>query len=63
MFKAVVDKKKCTGCGLCVSYCPSKAISLDLNTDNKKKSSVKNDICKGCGACMAACRYGVITLE
>ncbi|HBN07339.1 MAG TPA: hypothetical protein DD435_01400 [Cyanobacteria bacterium UBA8530] len=31
--KQTVDRAKCTGCGLCVRYCPHRAIELkDVNS-------------------------------
>lgn len=47
----VVDDKKCTGCGTCVSVCPMQVFVLA-----KGKSSVKKPKeCIGCRACEAQC--------
>lgn len=46
MFRA----DRCTGCGACISSCPSSAISLvDQHIHNDRS------LCTGCGACVAAC--------
>ena len=46
MFRA----DRCTGCGACISSCPSSAISL-------QNQRIQNDrsLCTGCGACAAVC--------
>ena len=47
-----VDPDVCTACGLCVSACAFKAISIDT----RLKSAVVNEVlCEGCGACVATC--------
>jgi len=49
---AFVDEEVCTGCGVCVSICTYKAISLD---DKNKVARVNEALCEGCGACSVAC--------
>jgi heterodisulfide reductase subunit A len=54
---AVVDEGRCSGCRVCVSICPYKAISFD----NEKKVSLVNAVlCQGCGTCVAACPAAAI---
>lgn len=49
---AVVDSNRCSGCRVCISVCPYKAISFDA----EKKVALVNDVlCQGCGTCVAAC--------
>ena len=58
---AVVDKDKCTACGLCARVCPYSAITVDPKA--KIPASVVEAACAGCGACAAECRFGAITMR
>jgi heterodisulfide reductase subunit A len=49
---AHVDEEVCSGCGVCLSVCTYKAISID---DNKKVAVVNEALCEGCGSCAATC--------
>ena len=54
---AVVDADRCSGCRLCISVCPYKAVAYDA----EKEVSVVNDVlCQGCGTCVAACPAGAV---
>ena len=55
--KAVVDKSKCEGCGLCIAVCPVDAIEIVNN-----KAIIK-DTCIACGACVAVCPNEAIDLQ
>ncbi|MEA1913326.1 MAG: 4Fe-4S binding protein [candidate division WOR-3 bacterium] len=54
--KAIVDKEKCTGCGICVNQCPINAISINGTAKIDKTK------CTGCGICVAACPVKAIRL-
>lgn len=54
--KAVVDKKKCTVCGVCSDACPVGAISL--LEDHIEIS----DECTLCGICVDTCEFGALSL-
>jgi Fe-S-cluster-containing hydrogenase component 2 len=55
---AIVNKKECTGCELCVDTCPVEAITMvDGN------ASVNADECVDCGDCVDACPVEAITLD
>lgn len=55
---SVIDPSLCTGCGVCETLCPYKAIRIE----NKKALSIKA-LCKGCGNCGAACPTHAITMS
>ena len=46
----IVDLSKCTGCGTCVSVCPSEALKI---VDNKAVCSEAD--CVDCGVCVDEC--------
>jgi pyruvate ferredoxin oxidoreductase delta subunit len=46
-----VDKEKCTGCRLCLMYCPEGAI----RADEAGKPEIDMRFCKGCGVCANEC--------
>ena len=54
---AAVDEELCTGCRICNSLCPYKAILFD---EKEKISRVNHALCRGCGVCVAACPAGAI---
>jgi nitroreductase/Pyruvate/2-oxoacid:ferredoxin oxidoreductase delta subunit len=61
MFEKVtttIDEGLCTGCGLCVQICPSKALSMQNG-----KAAVTGKQSLNCGHCMAICPEGAITVE
>jgi heterodisulfide reductase subunit A len=47
----------CSGCKICVSLCPYKAIDYD---DAEKYATINRILCRGCGICPAACPSGAI---
>jgi pyruvate ferredoxin oxidoreductase delta subunit len=57
-FRPVVDKEKCTGCGLCEMHCPDEAIKV---IDGK--AVVDLDYCKGCLICEQMCPFKAISHE
>jgi len=60
---AFVDEDLCSGCKLCISICPYKAIeSIDEKKDGKKvvHAKVNEALCMGCGACVASCPSGAM---
>jgi len=54
--KAVIDKKKCTVCGVCSDACPVGAI--EIREDHVDIS----DDCTLCGICVDTCEFGAISL-
>ena len=65
---AVVDERRCKGCGLCVEVCPYHAIGLEDRKAqlesvafNARKAVINPASCKGCGSCAATCPVGAIS--
>ena len=52
----LIDKDKCTSCGLCVTDCVS--TNIELVND---KANVKRDTCLVCGHCIAICPENAIS--
>ncbi len=57
----LIDKEKCTGCGVCVDICQSDVFSLDV--DNTLPVARYQDECWHCGACVTECPAGAIDLR
>lgn len=55
---AVVNKEKCTGCGICVDECPVEAIAMDGDV-----AAVDADKCTDCGTCVDACPNEAISMS
>lgn len=56
----------CKSCGLCISKCPVKSLSFNLNENEYLGlPTVKNDIerCIACGTCVLVCPDCAITLQ
>ncbi len=56
MPKPIVDAKKCTGEGTCVSVCPVNVFEIK----NGKSVVVRAKDCIGCRACETSCPTGAI---
>ncbi len=52
---SVINEEICSGCKLCISVCPYKAVYYDKE---KNISVVNENICRGCGTCTASCPSG-----
>lgn len=56
---AVIDKRKCNGCGLCALYCPLDVIEMQEGVGVVRYP----DECWYCGACRQDCTEGAITFR
>jgi len=50
--------EKCTGCGICVQFCPEGIIEI-----KNKKAVIDFDYCKGCLICANECPAKAIVKE
>jgi hypothetical protein len=53
-----IDLAKCTGCGLCIKWCPGGAIKIV-----DKKVKIDSNKCTGCGECILYCNFGALSIE
>jgi len=65
--RVIVDTERCKSCGLCVSVCPRKVLSLDesyINTKGVHPAYMLNaEDCIGCGSCGIICPDVAITVQ
>ena len=60
---AFLDEDLCSGCKLCISICPYKAIEYLEEVKNGEKitqAKVNEALCMGCGTCVSACPSGAM---
>lgn len=53
-----IDLETCTGCGVCVAYCPTSAVEMQA----ERPHIVRPGDCVYCGDCEEACPVGAIAL-
>ena len=67
MAKLIFKEDVCKGCGLCVSVCPKKILSISKARLNKKGHApveiTNENECIGCASCAVMCPDCVITVE
>ncbi len=54
-----IDRKKCTGCGICTEVCPHAVLVIT----EMKASIIDKQLCMECGACAKNCPFGAITVN
>lgn len=50
-----INKSQCRGCGRCIRWCPTEAITLDGG-----KARIEPSKCQGCAECIAVCTHGAV---
>jgi len=64
--RVTFDNDRCKACSLCVHYCPTKILELDLNAINQNGYNIIKVIdpekCIGCSFCAMMCPDSVITV-
>ena len=55
--RPIVNEKICTGCGVCVLYCPDSSLKI-----SDKLAIVDYGFCKGCGICAEECSRDAIVM-
>ncbi len=61
-FRPVVNLEKCTGCGICVKFCPDNALKL-VDMKGGKKIKIDYEHCKGCLICVDECPFKAFASE
>lgn len=57
--QVLIDKERCTGCGVCVKVCPQQILELDP----KEKVGVIDELrCMGCYGCEDECKFEAVRL-
>lgn len=59
MKKAIVNKKKCVACGVCIHKCPKDAISIFKGIS----AVVDTEKCIGCNLCNKACPANAVVAK
>jgi ferredoxin len=59
----VIDKERCTGCGLCALNCHEKALTVvRSDEDDSYQIIFVRDLCTACGLCETSCPEKCLTL-
>lgn len=53
----VTITQNCSGCGVCLSICPRKAITIRKNTSGFYYAEINDDKCVKCGLCIKVCGF------
>ncbi|WP_428849290.1 4Fe-4S binding protein [Thermanaeromonas sp.] len=60
----VLEKEKCTACGVCADACPNNVISIESQRAEKKRRLTKYTMklcqCLFCGLCVESCPSGAL---
>lgn len=59
LYKPIVDKAKCVGCGECVDVCPVEVFEMV----DEKSAPINAEECLGCETCVEVCEANAISIE
>lgn len=55
-----LDKSRCSGCGLCVDFCPVEVFDLVRENGKSFPQAVRAERCWGCDTCVGQCPNGAL---
>lgn len=58
VMKPAISQDKCTGCEVCVRWCPADAISM-----REEVAWIDSKLCIGCGQCLTVCRFEAVMFD
>lgn len=50
-----ITNEKCTGCGACVSVCPTECLSIQISSNGEYRPSLEKNKCIQCNRCNTVC--------
>jgi len=62
MPKVEVDSDRCTGCGMCINFCPVDVFQLEQLADKKIAQPIQMEDCWACDTCVGQCPSNAITI-
>ena len=62
MPKVEVDSDRCTGCGMCINFCPVDVFELQHIVDKKISQPLHMEECWACDTCVGQCPTNAITI-
>ncbi len=54
------DRKRCSGCGRCISACPSRLYTLEPVGFRKLSVNIAPEKCTSCARCIQECPLGIL---
>jgi ferredoxin len=61
--RPLIDKEKCTGCGLCAIDCPTNALMISQSSEKDTYQLLfRQQACNGCGVCEKSCPENCLKL-
>lgn len=58
----IVLNDLCIGCGMCISECPTKAISMDFNSSGFIEPKLTG-VCEGDSSCLNVCPFNIMPID